>query len=40
MVGVGSSRVGYDRIEYGPNFPNWAQDGLFKLIISARCLSQ
>ena len=27
-------------VEYGPNCPNWARDGLFTLVISARCLSQ
>ena len=27
-------------VEWGPNCPNWARDGLFKLVISARCLSQ
>ena len=27
-------------VEEGPNCPNWAQDGLFTLVISALCLSQ
>ena len=27
-------------IEKCPNCPNWAQNGLFMLVISARCLSQ
>ena len=27
-------------VEYGPNCHNWARDGLFTLVISARCLSQ
>ena len=27
-------------VEYGPNFPIWARDGLFTLVISAQCLSQ
>ena len=32
--------VGYVRGRVGPNCPNWARDGLFTLVISARCLSQ
>ena len=32
--------VGYGRVELVPNCPNWARDGLFTLVISARCLSQ
>ena len=27
-------------VDSGPNCPNWARDGLFTLVISARCLSQ
>ena len=27
------------RVELSPNCPNWARDGLFTLVISARCLS-
>ena len=27
-------------VELGPNCPIWARDGLFTLVISARCLSQ
>ena len=27
-------------VEKGRNCPNWSRDGLFTLVISARCLSQ
>ena len=27
-------------VEKGPNCPKWARDGLFTLVINARCLSQ
>ena len=27
-------------VEYGPNCPNGARDGLLTLVISTRCLSQ
>ena len=32
--------VGYGRGRVGPNCLNWARDGFFTLVISARCLSQ